>query len=166
MLVRIANSITAKIFARYGWLLQAGSALGSPINGGSSHRIPCDTVLALDAAGGQACMAIFRAKARDPTGPWQELERHRLGTQTFIPLGGVRYVVLVALNDPAQDRPDMRTLEAFYVDGQQSITLKAGVWHHGLLALDAGDFVVVERSATSVDCDVVQLAQPVQIVLP
>ncbi len=110
-------------------------------------------------------MAIFKAKARDPAGPWQELERHRLGTQTFIPLGGVRYVVLVALNDPEHDKPDLRTLEAFYVDGDQSVTLKAGVWHHGLLALDAGDFVVLERSATAIDCDVAQLPEPVRIVL-
>jgi ureidoglycolate lyase len=58
------------------------------------------------------------------------------------------------------------TLEAFYVNGQQSITLKAGVWHHGLLALNAGNFVVLERSAAHVDCDVVQLTEPVQIVLP
>jgi ureidoglycolate lyase len=165
MPVRIAKPVTTESFSRYGWLLEAGDARGSAINGGSSQRIHSETVLELTAAGGQACMAIFRAKARDPAGPWQELERHRLGTQTFIPLCGVRYVVLVALNDPAQDRPDLRALEAFYVDGQQSITLKAGVWHHGLLALDAGDFVVLERSATRIDCDVAQLPEPVQIVL-
>jgi ureidoglycolate lyase len=166
MVVLTAKPITAISFERYGWLLEAGDALGTSINGGSSQRIHSETALELNAQGGRACMALFKATARDPAGPWSELERHSLGTQTFIPLGGVRYVVLVALNDPAQERPDVGTLEAFYVNGQQSITLKAGVWHHGLLALNAGNFVVLERSAAHVDCDVVQLTEPVQIVLP
>ena len=65
-----------------------------------------------------------------------------------------------------QDRPDVATLQAFSVSGGQGITLRAGTWHHGLLALTDGDFVVLERSVDSVDCELAQLPEPVSIALP
>ena len=157
-----ALPITREAFAPYGWLIDAPDLAGQAINGGSSQRIDGLTELAFDADGGKPCLAIFKAAARNIAGPWTELERHRLGTQTFVPLNGVRYVVLVALGDGA---PDASTFKAFTVSGHQGITLRAGTWHHGLLALDAGDFVVLERTAGSIDCELAQLADPVSITL-
>ena len=90
------------------------------------------------------------------------MERHALGTQTFVPLNGVRYVVVVA---GGGDRPDPATLAAFFVGGHQGITLRAGTWHHALLALDGGDFVVRERLALQVDWEIAMLPQAVSIVL-
>ena len=156
-----AHAISREAFAPFGWLVDAAGS-GVAINGGSSQRIDGLTALALDAEAGKPCLAIFKAKARDPVGPWAELERHCLGTQTFIPLNGVRYVVLVALGDKA---PDASTLRAFAVSGHQGITLRAGTWHHGLLALEDGDFVVLERRSDVVDCELAQLLEPVSITL-
>lgn len=158
----LARPITAEAFAAYGWVAQADGQPGRPINGGSSLRVDGVGELALTAEHGAPGLAVFRAQARDPQGPWQELERHRLGTQTFVPMGGVRYVVLVALGAQA---PEPDTLAAFVVNGRQSVTLRAGTWHHGLIALDAGDFVVIERSAPQVDCEGATLAQPVTLQL-
>ena len=158
----LARPITAEAFAAYGWVAQADGQPGRPINGGSSLRVDGVGELALTAERGAPGLAVFRARARDPQGPWQELERHRLGTQTFVPMGGVRYVVLVALGAQA---PEPDTLAAFVVNGQQAVTLRAGTWHHGLIALDAGDFVVIERSAPQVDCEGATLAQPVTLQL-
>ena len=158
-----AQPISREAFAPFGWLIDAPSNAGTAINGGSSQRVDGLTDLAFDALGGKPCLAIFKAVARDPAGPWTELERHCLGTQTFIPLNGVPYVVLVALGS---ERPDASTLQAFSVSGGQGITLRAGTWHHGLLALTDGDFVVLERSAETVDCELAKLAEPVSITLP
>ncbi|MDP1691765.1 MAG: ureidoglycolate lyase [Burkholderiaceae bacterium] len=162
----LARPITAEAFAAYGWVEQADGQPGRPINGGSSLRVDGVGELALTAEHGAPCLAVFRAQARDPQGPWQQLERHRLGTQTFVPMGGahggVRYVVLVALGAQA---PEPDTLAAFVVHAQQAVTLRAGTWHHGLIALDAGDFVVIERSAPQVDCELATLAQPVTLQL-
>ena len=158
-----AQTISREAFAPFGWLIDSAGESGIAINRGSSQRIDGVTELALDAQGGQPCLAIFKAAARDPAGSWHELERHCLGTQTFIPLNGVRYVVLVALG---QDQPDASTLQAFSVSGSQGITLRAGIWHHGLLALADGDFVVLERGADSIDCELAQLVEPVSIALP
>ena len=85
-----ALTITRKAFLPYGWLIDAPDSTGIAINGGSSQRIDGLTELAFSADGGQPCLAMFKAKARNPAGPWTELERHCLGTQTFIPLNGVR----------------------------------------------------------------------------
>jgi ureidoglycolate lyase len=158
-----AQKVSREAFAPYGWLMDTAGAGGTAINSGSSRRVDGLTPLAFDADAGKPCLAIFKARARNPAGPWTELERHRLGTQTFVPLNGVRYVVLVALG---ADAPDVSTLQAFTVSGHQIITLRAGTWHHGLLALADGDFVVLERSAAEVDCELAQLLEPVSITLP
>ena len=157
-----ARTISRQAFSPFGWLIDASGGVGATINGGTCRRVDGLTELAFDAQGGKACLALFKAAARDPAGPWTELERHCLGTQTFIPLTGAPYVVLVALGG---DRPDTSTLQAFTVSGHQGITLRAGTWHHGLLALTDGDFVVLERSADSVDCELARLAKPVSITL-
>ncbi len=159
-----ARPITADAFAPYGWVVDpAAHAAGAPINAGTSLRLDGFGALALTADGGAPCLAVFRARAQAPQGPWQVLERHRLGTQTFVPLAGARCLVVVALGDAA---PDPTTLTAFVVGGRQAFTLHPGTWHHGLIALDDGDFVVVERRAATEDCDVVHLAVPVHVQLP
>ena len=152
--------LTADAFAPYGWVAEADGRAGRPINDGSSLRVDGVGDLDLQAGGGQPCLAVFRAQARDPQGPWQTLERHALGSQTFVPMGGVRYVVLVALGAQA---PEPATLAAFLVSGSQAVTLHAGTWHHGLIALDAGDFVVIERHAAQPDCDLATLPEPVTL---
>jgi ureidoglycolate lyase len=156
--------IDAQAFAPYGWLADAQGRGGRPINDGSSLRVDGVGELHLHAAGGRPCLAIFRAQARHPQGPWSALERHALGTQSFVPMGGARYVVLVALGAPGEHTPDPATLAAFVVSGTQAVTLRAGTWHHGLIALDEGDFVVIERTGDGVDCDLATLAEPVRLV--
>ena len=160
--------ITGTAFAPYGWVAggegpSASSGPSRPINGGSSLRLDGVGELALTAEGGAPCLALFRAQAQALAGPWQQLERHRLGTQTFVPMGGVAYVVLVALGDTA---PDPATLAAFSVSGTQAVTLRAGTWHHGLIALQAGDFIVIERQAAAVDCEFATLPVPVTLHAP
>jgi ureidoglycolate lyase len=160
----LARPITAEAFAPYGWVAQAEGQPGRPINGGSSLRIDFAGELALTAEHGSPCLTVFRAQAREITGPWHELERHRLGTQTFVPLAAVadraHYVMLVALGAQA---PEPETLAAFVVHGAQAVTLHAGTWHHGLIALRVGDFVVIERGAARADCDLATLAQPIRL---
>jgi ureidoglycolate lyase len=163
--------LSATAFSPYGEVIGipttgepgVGRAGGLPvraINGGTSLRFDMPGGLDLHAQGGQPCVAVFRARAQALAGPWRLLERHRLGSQTFIPLAGARCVVLVARGHPA---PDPATLAAFAVDGAQGFTLHPDTWHHGLIALDEGDFVVIERRAAAVDCEFAELAPPVTL---
>jgi ureidoglycolate lyase len=139
------------------------TAQSRPINDGTSLRLDECGELSLTAKAGQACLALFRAQARDLTQPFVTLERHRLGTQTFIPMGGVCYVMLVAHGDT---EPGVASLAAFIARGGQAVTLRADTWHHGLMALKPGDFIDLERSAKKVDCEFSALKQPVYLSIP
>jgi ureidoglycolate lyase len=169
--------LAPEAFAPYGHLVGGGPTAGMSgqaagaaeitparaINGGTSLRTEADGGLSLLQAGGRPTLAVFRARAQDPAGPWRMLERHRLGSQTFVPLAGARCVVLVARGEQA---PDPTTLAAFLADGRCGFTLNRGTWHHGLIALDEGDFVVLERQAPQPDCEFAELGQSVSIGVP
>lgn len=155
-----ARPLTAAAFAPYGDVVEAGGQ-GRWINAGHAWR--CETgAPVLDTAGGHAALAVFRVRARDAAGPWQVLERHRLGSQTFVPLGTGRCLVIVALGDTA---PDPSTLSAFVTRAGQGWTLAPGTWHHALIALDDADVVVLERAADTADCEEAHLDAPVSVTL-
>jgi ureidoglycolate lyase len=75
-------------------------------------------------------------------------------------MGGAAYVMLVALGDA---RPDEDTVAVFAVAGHQAVTLRAGTWHRGLIAPQGGDFVVIERQADAVDCELATLDSAVTL---
>lgn len=155
------QALTAQAFAPYGHVLQAPpGAPGRWINGGTTERFDLVDDLQLQAEGGRAVLAIFRAQARRFPQPLQEMERHALGSQSFVALGLRRFVLVVA---PAGAAPDAQALAAFISDGTQGVVLAPGTWHHALLAVDAGDFVVIERVGAQVDCDVHALPVPAML---
>jgi len=88
-----------------------------------------------------------------------------VGSQSFIPLAGVPFVVVVAQGDPTFQgaQPLESSLAAFWLDGSCGVTLSPGTWHHPLLAQQPGDFVVLERQALEVDCEIKALQEPVHI---
>lgn len=147
----VPRPITAEAFAPYGDLVTSAGRDGRSINAGTSVRVemPEPDVLG---DGGRPSLSVFRARAVRLPFELRELERHRLGSQTFLPLGGRPFVVVVALGAGA---PEPATLAAFRVDGDCGVTFRRGVWHHPLLALEKGDFAVIERHGIDVDCEVV-----------
>ena len=158
----IAQPLTAAAFAPFGSVVAWPGGQGRPINEGSSLRTDLDHALQLDAQGGRPLLAIYRAEARAFPFEAVALERHRHGSQTFIPLGSARFVILVA---PPGATPEANNLRAFLTDGQQGVSLAPGTWHHGLLAVDAADFAVIERTAQNEDCELLSLDLPVAVAL-
>lgn len=157
----IIRPLVPEGFAPYGNVLDLKAGSTRSINAGTSHRLDLPAALDLDRENGRAAMAVFRARAQPEQGPWLVLERHRFGSQTFVPLNGARCLLLVALGD---DHPDLDTLTAFEAEPCRGFTLHAGTWHHPLIALEDGDFLVIEREGPAVDCEVRQLATPVYLV--
>ncbi len=152
----LAQPLTAQAFAPFGTVIAAPAAGGGRfINGGNAERFDLVDDLQLGAEGGRPLLALFRAQPRRFPHAVTEMERHALGSQSFVPLGERRFVIVVA---PAGEAPANEALVAFVTDGRQGVTLAPGTWHHALLAVDAGDFVVVERAGAVVDCDVCALA--------
>jgi ureidoglycolate lyase len=72
------------------------------------------------------------------------MERHPISSQAFIPLDRSQFLVVVA---PADAQPVFSTLRGFIAQDGQGINLHVGVWHHPLIALNASDFLVVDRTA-------------------
>jgi ureidoglycolate lyase len=152
--------LTPQAFSPYGEVLNLFAPAQQTINQGTSGRL--DLPGGLDLAGdqGQAVLAVFHALAQNPAGPCHMLERHQLGSQTFVPLTGARCRLLVALG---HDQPDLRTLRCFEVTGQQGFTLHKGTWHHPLMALDSGAFLVLERQGPTEDCEIHPLPVSVRL---
>ena len=159
--------LTDAAFAPYGRVLQVpvDGAGGHPINAGTSqrHELLADALLTAD--GGRPVLSISRAAARVLPMALVEMERHQLGSQSFVPLGAARRLVLVVAR-PGPAPQGLADLAAFVSDGAQGVWLAPGTWHHPLLALDAGDVLVVERRSSTVDCDVVVLQPPVWLAAP
>lgn len=95
------------------------------------------------------------------------MERHRFSSQSFVPIDVERYLVVVA-PDAAGGGPDMAEARVFAATGRQSVTYRAGVWHHPLTPLDrAGLFAIVTfRAGGAGDEEFVTLAEPVRLGVP
>lgn len=152
--------LTDRDFAPYGDVLALAQGDSRSINAGTSARRDLPSRIELARHGGAPALATFQVRAQPLAGPWRMLERHMWGSQTFVPLAAGRWVVLVARGHHA---PDPASFAAFEATPQQGITLHAGTWHHPLIALEDGLFLVLERHGDAEDCEVVQLDSPVRL---
>ena len=54
------------------------------------------------------------------------------------------YLVIVALNDPTKDKPDLGTLKVFRATSKQAFNYHPNVWHHPMVGLESFiDFVCI-----------------------
>lgn len=147
--------LTQKAFAPFGRVIAADPETAREINAGATIRFHA---LADAAPGpeGRAILSIFRSRARQP-GPvaLAMVERHPLGAQAFMPLGGGDWLVVVA------ERPVPEALRAFRARGDQGVQYAAGTWHHPLLTLGPErDFLVVDRAGPGDNLEEVVFSEP------
>lgn len=153
-----AQPLTRAAFAAFGEVIATDGAASYPINGGRAQRYHALATVDGTRAEGQPVISIFRTAPVTLPYPVVVLERHRLGSQAFMPLHDRPFVVVVAPNG-ADDCPGEP--QAFLTDGRQGVNFRAGTWHAPLLALHAQcDFLVVDRAGPAVDCDEVRLSAP------
>ena len=147
--------LTAEAFAPFGMVIEASdTAVKLDINQG--HAVRYDRLAELDVAdeGGVGAISLFRARPLDEL-VLKQFERHPLGSQTFMPLGGGPYLVAVA---PAGDFDPAR-IRLFRAERHQGVHYRKGVWHHFLLVLDTdSDFLVVDRAGPGDNCEELALA--------
>ena len=91
----------AEAFAPFGTVIERPSAAqaGRGINAGTTRRHDLLADLRLQAEGGRPALALFHAQARRFPLALSLLERHRLGSQMFVPLDGARCVVVVCTGE-------------------------------------------------------------------
>lgn len=145
--------LTRAAFAPYGELIDAAGVEPQVVNAGTALRFA--PLAGVQLVGGSpsaaAVIGIYRAQPRALPLPLRELERHPLASQAFVPLAPGRYLVVVAGSAPEPVAADVRV---FVASGQQGVNLRAGVWHHALLALDReSEFLVVERASAEGNLD-------------
>jgi len=147
--------LTAEAFKAFGDVIEASnSAQHFTINQGFAERFHQLAHVDVTQDGGQPAISIFKAKARPLPLQLSVLEKHPFGSQAFMPLSGDAYLVVVALGG---DTPDMTTLKCFSATAQQGVNYAKGTWHHPLLALQDGDFLVVDRAGPSGEVNCVEV---------
>jgi ureidoglycolate lyase len=150
--------LTAEAFRPFGDVIEAGtSRLHFTINDGFAERY--HDLAHLDMAGqdARAIVSIFRAKPRPFPMAVEMMERHPLGSQAFVALAPIPFLVVVAAPGTPPGPGDLR---CFLVASGQGVNYARGTWHHPLIALDqAGDFLVIDREwdAGANNCDQVFL---------
>jgi ureidoglycolate lyase len=145
--------LTAAAFAPFGQVIEARSD-GShrAINDGDAMRYHDLAQIDTAADGGRTLVNIFRARPHALPLKLKLVERHRLGSQLFMPLSPQRFLVVVAAAGPA---PQADALHCFVAGEGQGVNLARGTWHHPLLALDeGGGYLVIDRGSEADDCEV------------
>jgi ureidoglycolate lyase len=145
------ESATADILAPYGTLVAA-----NPMRQAKSSAFYGDAVelWAQDRFRSDAdtCLSVARVHPRPNEVRW--MERHFKHTQTFVPLGGRPFVmVLGAPTDGAV--PDPGNVRALRFDGSAGFMMHIGTWHEFPFALEAStDLLVILRNETNRDLEV------------
>lgn len=153
------EALTVAAFAPFGDVIEArDGARHYPINAGQAERFHDLARPDVAADGGHALLNVFRARPRAFPVRVDLVERHRLGSQAFVPMAGQRFLVVVAAAGPAPAVPQLR---CFLAAPGQGVAYARGTWHSPLLAIDGGgDFLVVDRGGPGAadDCDEHRLA--------
>jgi len=153
--------LTAAAFAPFGDLIEVAGPPTKMINAGMCGRHHDLARLSFDPAeGGRAGISLFDAQARALPYALDLVERHPLGSQAFLPLDGVPFLVTVA--EDAGGRPVK--FRAFLTAPGQGINLLRNTWHGVLAPIGApGRYAVVDRVGEGVNLEEYPL-DPVLIV--
>ena len=132
--------LTAAEFAPYGDVIEISGEPDKIINQGFCGRY--HDLARLDFGDGRAGISLFDAKARNFPHIVDMVERHPMGSQAFVPVSQVPFLVVVARDDKGTPV----RLKAFVTQPGQSINLHRGVWHGVLVPIKSpGQYVVVDR---------------------
>lgn len=132
--------LTAAAFAPFGDIIEVRGAPTKLINQGMCGRYT--DIARLDFGTGRAGISLFDAEARALPYRLELVERHPLGSQAFLPLDGVPFLVCVALDAGGVPGP----VRAFLTAPGQGINLLRNTWHGVLAPIGApGRYAVVDR---------------------
>ena len=147
--------LTRAGFARFGDVIELEGAQSYPINDGTCTRYNNLANIDVAVQGGRTALNVFRGQPAKFPLRLSEVERHPLGSQSFMPMGVFAFLVVVA-ESGADGKPGEAC--AFLSNGRQGVNYARGVWHHPLLSLgDTSDFLVVDRVGPGENCDVAAL---------
>lgn len=153
--------LTPEAFASFGEVIQGYGDLTAapkgtkitPANAGTANKFHKLSLLSSTypaELGATTGISVYRCQALqdyapDGTTPLKFLERHRYTNQAFVPMGrgggeglketSEKYLVVVAQNGE-DDKPDLKTLRAFWASTAQGVVYKNAIWHQPMTVLD------------------------------
>ena len=136
-----AEPLTAEAFAPFGEVLEAAGAPDKVINAGWCDRFHDRAALDFGPEG-RAGISLFRARPRSLPYECGMLERHPEGSQAFLPMADMAWLVIVAPDEDGRPGAPRAILPA----PGPGINLARGTWHGVLTPLaEPGLFAVVDR---------------------
>ncbi len=142
--------LTAEAFAPFGSVLEADPASMRLINSGTTERFHALGVAEARGEGARVVLNLFRGQPRAFPYTIDMMERHPLGSQSFTPLNGAAWLVVVAEDEGGRPGPP-RVLAA---RGDQGVNYRPNVWHHPLIAVgQVQSFLVVDREGPGVNLE-------------
>ncbi len=143
--------LTRERFQPFGEVIEARDAQREAMNAARFERF--DDLCNVDpGADGRVCVSVARCRSATRL-PYRfdVVERHPRGSQAFVPLSSVKFVVVVA---PAGESVEPDDLRAFVTNGRQGVNYRRGTWHMPLIAFETGqEFLVIDRAADAPNCD-------------
>lgn len=135
--------LTRAAFAVYGDVVETEGAEHFRYNDGYAKRFHDLARIECAAEGGRPLLSVFRAKPFPMPLRIRLMERHPISSQAFVPMGGAAFLAVVAERSALPAPGDLR---AFVTNRRQGVNYRPGTWHHPLIALKPGDFLVVDRT--------------------
>jgi len=147
----LLEPLTAEAFKPFGDVIQRQDVIPETINKGQTEKYADLAWIDTGEAGGKTTVHLYRSKAVALPFLVEQMERHPLGSQAFMPLHRQPFPVIVA--SPG-DEQDIRTIRGFMTNGEQGVNFHKGVWHHYQLSLNGiCDYLVIDRSDPKNNCE-------------
>ncbi len=164
----IIQPLTVDAFAPFGDVIDTGNRDSFFINQGTTERFHAlaqvqllDDSSSAEIGSTRAIISIFRAQPRLLPFEIKMMEKHPFGSQFFMPLSKLPYLVVVATGSDVPNE-----LHAFYAEAHQGVNYHAGIWHHPLIALNqSSDFLVIDRQGGGINCIEYPLQQTAWLIL-
>jgi ureidoglycolate lyase len=134
--------LTADAFAPFGDVIEPRDDAKVFINNGTTERFHALTSAEAAGTDARVIINIFRGQPRAFPYSVTMMERHPFGSQSFSPLNGQSFLVVVAEDQNGEPGEP----QVFLAQHGQGVNYHRNVWHHPLMTLqEVGNFLVVDR---------------------
>ena len=137
--------ITRSNFSAFGDLISADDISFMDINAGYAKRFDNLANINTSKDKGETIVSIFSALRRTFPMKIDMMEKHPLGSQSFIPMKETTFLSFVA---PAGESPEISKIQSFIIPPKTGINYKPGIWHFPLISTEDTNFLVIDRKGS------------------
>ena len=137
--------ITRDNFSEYGDLISSNDIDPIDINAGYAKRFDNLANINTSKDDGKTIISIFSALKRVFPMKIDMMEKHPLGSQTFMPMKETTFLCFVA---PVGQFPEIAKIQSFIIPPKTWINYKAGIWHFPLISTENTEFLVIDRKGS------------------